>query len=242
MPVDEIFANPRLAAVYDLFDDDRRDLDAYVAIADELGAETVLDVGCGTGSLAALLAAGGWTVIGVDPAEASLAVARAKDPQVRWLRGDAAALPPVGADLAVMTGNVAMVFLGDDEWARVLRSVHRALRPGGSFVFETRRPERRDWETWAGDSAPVRRDDVESVFQLTDVSPPYVSFRATYHFADGPSLTSDSTLRFRGDPEIRAALATAGFEVLDVRDAPDRPGLELVFVTRRLERFLDRRD
>jgi 2-polyprenyl-3-methyl-5-hydroxy-6-metoxy-1,4-benzoquinol methylase len=66
MPVDEIFANPRLAAVYDLFDDDRRDLDAYVAIADELDAETVLDVGCGTGSLAVLLAARGRTVVGVD--------------------------------------------------------------------------------------------------------------------------------------------------------------------------------
>jgi SAM-dependent methyltransferase len=219
--------------VYDLFDDDRRDLDAYVAIADEWGAETVLDVGCGTGSLAVLLAARGRTVVGVDPAEASLAVARAKNPGVRWLNGEASALPRLGADLAVMTGNVAQVFLGDDEWARVLRSVHQALRPGGFFVFETRRPQRRDWETWAGDGTPQRRGDVESRFQLTDVSPPYVSFRSSFRFADGTTLTSDSTLRFRDEPEIRAALAGAGFEVLDVRDAPDRPGLEFVFVTRR---------
>ena len=230
MPVDEIFANPRLASVYDLFDDDRADLDAYVAIADELDASTVLDVGCGTGSLAALLAARGRTVIGVDPAEASLAVARAKAPSVRWIRGDASALPPVGADLAVMTGNVAQVFLGDDEWARVLRSVHQALRPdGGYFVFETRRPRRRDWERWTGE----RRGDVERRFRLTDVTPPYVSFRLTYRFPDGTTLTSDSTLRFRDEPELTAALDAAGFDVLDVRDAPDRPGLELVFVTRR---------
>jgi SAM-dependent methyltransferase len=152
---------------------------------------------------------------------------------VRWLNGEASALPRLGADLAVMTGNVAQVFLGDDEWARVLRSVHQALRPGGFFVFETRRPRRRDWETWAGDGTPQRRGDVESSFQLTDVSPPYVSFRSSFRFADGTTLTSDSTLRFRDEPEIRAALAGAGFEVLDVRDAPDRPGLEFVFVTRR---------
>jgi SAM-dependent methyltransferase len=232
MPVDEIFANPRLAAVYDLFDDDRRDLDAYVAIADELGAMTVLDVGCGTGSLAVLLAARGRTVIGVDPAEASLAVARSKNPAVRWLHGDASELPAAGADLAVMTGNVAQVFLGDDEWARVLRSVHQALRPGGFFVFETRRPQRRDWETWGAGGTPVRRGDVESDFHLTDVSLPYVKFRATYRFADGTTLTSDSTLRFRDEPEIRAALEGAGFELLEVRDAPDRPGLEFVFVAR----------
>lgn len=69
---DAIFAHPRLARVYDAFDGDRDDLAAYLAIADELGARRVLDVGCGTGSLATLLARSGHTVVGVDPAEASL--------------------------------------------------------------------------------------------------------------------------------------------------------------------------
>jgi SAM-dependent methyltransferase len=230
MPVDEIFANPRLARVYDLFDGPRDDLVAYVAIADELDARTVLDVGCGTGSLATLLAAGGRTVVGVDPAEASLAVARAKHPGVRWVHGDASALPEIGADLAVMTGNVAQVFLGDDEWARVLRSVRGALRPdGGHFVFETRRT----WAHWS--DFTVRRGGIESDFRLTDASPPFVSFRSTYRFPDGTRLTSDSTLRFRDRPELEADLDAAGFDVLDVREAPDRPGLEFVFVTRRRE-------
>ncbi|MEU7881788.1 class I SAM-dependent methyltransferase [Microbispora bryophytorum] len=71
---DPIFAHPRLAAVYDAFDGDRADLDACLAIADELGADRVLDVGCGTGCLAILLADSGRTVMGVDPAEASLRI------------------------------------------------------------------------------------------------------------------------------------------------------------------------
>ena len=75
---DPIFADPRLASVYDAFDGDRDDLDFYLAVADELGAGTVLDVGCGTGCLALRLAARGLRVVGVDPAEASLDVARAK--------------------------------------------------------------------------------------------------------------------------------------------------------------------
>ena len=42
---DAIFEDPRLAAMYDALDPDRSDLDVYRAIADELGARRVLDVG-----------------------------------------------------------------------------------------------------------------------------------------------------------------------------------------------------
>lgn len=69
---DAIFAHRRLAPVYDAFGGDRDDLPAYLGIADALGADRVLDVGCGTACLAVLLAGSGRTVIGVDPAETSL--------------------------------------------------------------------------------------------------------------------------------------------------------------------------
>ncbi|WP_273651852.1 hypothetical protein [Cellulomonas fimi] len=46
-------------------------------------------------------------------------------------------------------------------------------------------------------------------------------------------LTSDSTLRFREQDEVVRSLAAAGFTVTEVRDAPDRPGREWVFVARR---------
>jgi SAM-dependent methyltransferase len=238
MPPDEIFADPRLAALYDAFDDDRSDLDVYAAIADELAARTVIDVGCGTGSLAVLLAARGKAVTGVDPAAASLAVARGKDARVAWIHGDATALPAATADLAVMTGNVAQVFLTDDDWLATLRAVHQRLRPGGHLVFETRRPQHRAWEQWAGETGMVHRDvpgvgRVGRRSRLTDVSLPYVSFRITYVFPGGTTLTSDSTLRFRDEPEIRTTLAGTGFDVREVRDAPDRPGREFVFLATR---------
>ncbi|WP_433356305.1 class I SAM-dependent methyltransferase [Microtetraspora malaysiensis] len=238
---DAIFSHPRLALVYDAFDGDRDDLTAYLAIADELGAERVLDVGCGTGCLAVLLADNGRTVVGVDPAEASLEVARSKDPagRITWLHGDATTIPALNADLAVMTGNVAQVFLTDDDWARNLRGIHAALRPGGHLVFETRRPERRAWEDWAADTAPITLDvpgigTVEQRLEVTDVSLPYVSFRHTYRFpADGAVVTSDSTLRFRDRDEVETSLAAVGYRVVDVREAPDRPGREFVFVAER---------
>ncbi|MEU6430998.1 class I SAM-dependent methyltransferase [Microbispora sp. NPDC046973] len=238
---DAIFAHPRLAAVYDAFDGDRDDLDAYLGIAGELSAGRVLDVGCGTGSLAILLADSGRTVMGVDPAEASLRIARSKDRtgRITWVHGDATGIPAFGADLAVMTGNVAQVFLTDDDWTRTLRGIHGALRSRGHLVFETRRPERRAWEEWASHSGPLVLDlpeagSVERRLEVTDVSLPLVSFRYTYTFlADGAVVTSDSTLRFRDRDEVEASLAANGYRVLDVRDAPDRPGREFVFVAQR---------
>ncbi|MEU7692728.1 class I SAM-dependent methyltransferase [Microbispora hainanensis] len=238
---DPIFAHPRLAAVYDAFDGDRDDLDVYLAVAGELGAERVLDVGCGTGSLAVLLADSGRTVMGVDPAEASLRIARSKDRagRITWIHGDATTVPAFDADLAVMTGNVAQVFLTDDDWTRTLRGVHGALRPRGYLVFETRRPGRRAWEDWAAGAGPVVLDlpetgPVEQRLDVTDVSLPLVSFRYTYTFlADGEVITSHSTLRFRDRDEVETSLAANGYRVLDVRDAPDRPGREFVFVAQR---------
>ena len=239
---DAIFAHRRLAPVYDAFEGDRADLTAYLDIADELGAAHVLDVGCGTGCLAIMLADRGRTVVGVDPAEASLEVARSKDRggRITWVHGDATTLPALGADLAVMTGNVAQVFLTDEDWTRTLQGIHAALRPGGHLVFETRRPERRAWEEWAADEAPVTVDvpgigSVERRFEVTDVSLPFVSFRNTYRFlADGAVLTSDSTLRFRSRDEVETSLVAHGYHVRDMREAPDRPGREFVFVAERM--------
>jgi SAM-dependent methyltransferase len=239
---DAIFAHPRLAPLYDAFDGDRADLAAYLDIAGELSAERVLDVGCGTGSLAVLLAETGRTVVGVDPAEASLEIARSKDSTARitWIHGDATTMPALDADLAVMTGNVAQVFLADEDWARTLQGIHAALRPNGHLVFETRRPERRAWEEWAADDAPVILDisgsgPVERTLEVTDVSLPLVSFRSTYRFlADGAVLTSDSTLRFRSREEVETSLLAHGYRVLDVREAADRPGREFVFISERV--------
>lgn len=75
---------------------------------------------------------------------------------------------------------------------------------------------------------------VESWVQLIEVRGQLVTFRWTYVFAaDGQVLTSDSTLRFRERHEVEADLVSHGYMVEDVRDAPDRPGREFVFLARR---------
>ncbi|MFJ7250959.1 class I SAM-dependent methyltransferase [Kitasatospora sp. NPDC098652] len=238
---DECFTHPHLAALYDALDPDRGDLDAYLAMVAEFGARRVLDLGCGTGVFALLLAGRGIEVVGVDPAAASVEVARAKPggERVRWICGDAGELPPLRVDLVTMTANVAQEITDPTAWRTTLRGALGALRPGGRLVFETRDPAARAWQEWTRERSyrvtPVPgAGAVESWVQLLGVQGPLVSFRWTYVFgADGRVLTSDSTLRFRERAEVAQDLATAGFVLEEVRGAPDRPGRELVFVARR---------
>ncbi|MFF2384225.1 class I SAM-dependent methyltransferase [Streptomyces sp. NPDC058108] len=238
---DDCFAHPRLAAIYDPLEPDRVDLDAYVRMAEEFTARQVLDIGCGTGVFALLLAARGIEVVGIDPAPASIVVARGKagGERVRWICGEAADLPPLQVDLATMTANVAQAIVEPRGWRETLRGARQALRPGGRLVFETRDPAARVWEEWTrAHSYRVSEipgvGSVEYWVELLDVSAPLVTFRQVYVFAsDGQVLTSDSTLRFRERNEVERDLVTHGFVVDDVREAPDRPGREFVFLARR---------
>lgn len=241
---DPIFSDDQLASVYDQFEGERDDLDAYEAIADEFEARRVLDVGCGTGEFPLRLAASGRQVTGLDPAVASIRVAKTKPgaDRVRWIEGDVTALdsfdPPVEVDLVTMTANVAQVFVEDDDWMAVLHAAAAALVHGGHLVFETRDPAKRAWEGWTPEASFQRGTApdgsvLETWNEVTSVDGPLVTFDGTFRFADGSTKVSTSTLRFRTRAEIEASLVDAGFSVVDVRDAPDRPGREFVFVARR---------
>jgi hypothetical protein len=136
--------------------------------------------------------------------------------------------------MATMTGNMAQVFLTDEDWTATLGAARNAVRPGGLLVFETRDPARHAWREWTGEHRKVELPQVGAVEtwgDLVEVDMPFVSFRTTFVFAsDGAVFTSDSTLRFRERAEVTESLYTTGFVVRDVRDAPDRPGLEFVFI------------
>ncbi len=239
---DAVFADPRQSVLYDVLDADRGDLDHYVAIAREVGARQVIDIGCGTGSLAVRLVGPGMSVIGVDPAGASLDVARGKPgaEQVTWVEGDATHLleRELAADLVVMTGNVAQVFVSDDDWSATLAAVAASLPVGGWFVFETRRPEVRDWETWDVAPTSVTLPDGRTAVvsrAVTEVELPLITFEGSTVIGN-EVLRSSSTLRFRDREEIEGDLRAHGFTVTDVREAPDRPGKEFVFLAQRTAR------
>lgn len=212
---DPIFENPRLVAIYDALDGSRRDLDHYLALTKELKVKSILDIGCGTGCFACLASEQGFEVTGLEPAKASLDFARDKPnaDKVRWILGDASQLPPMAVDLAVITGNVAQVFVTDEAWNANLMAIRNALQPKGHLIFEVRNPAKKARLEWTREKTFQRTDIpgtgmVEGWCEVTDLSKEVVSFRWTYIFAsDGAVMTSDSTLRFRDKEAIEASLA-----------------------------------
>lgn len=72
---DQEFEHPRLASLYDALAGDRPDLEPYLLMVEEFKPSSVLDLGCGTGTLLSKLTDKNIELVGVDPAEASLNLA-----------------------------------------------------------------------------------------------------------------------------------------------------------------------
>lgn len=224
MKLDLHYVDPRLVDLYDHDNSLRADTDFYLRLAADLHAQRILDLGCGTGTLTRELAAvEGRHVTGVDPATAMLAFARRQPgaDRVHWVEGDASVLGTPGADLLVMTGNVAQVFLDDADWAATLRAIHAALRPGGHLAFESRNPDRRAWEQWNRDATYERIDSphgpMECWLELDSVGDGRVRFSGHNVFtATGEVVVASSELRFRTRAELTDSLTSTGFTVRHV--------------------------
>jgi ubiquinone/menaquinone biosynthesis C-methylase UbiE len=116
----------------------------------------VLDVGCGTGRLLRA-AATRWPtarLIGVDPAEGMVAVARQLTPGAMLHRGlaEALSLPDASVDLALST----ISFHHWRDQAAGVREIVRVLRPGGHFILaDFTLPRVLGWATRHGGGLPV---------------------------------------------------------------------------------------
>ena len=161
----------------------------------------IADVGCGHGVLSAALALEkpARRVLGVDPDERKIALARqalASLPNVELRAGTADSLLPEleGACDAIVVADV-LYLLPFAEWPAFLRTCHRLLRPGGGrLLLKEAEADRRSWKYWkcvAQEAVMVRL------------------LRKT---------RSSGGLGFRTRDELRAALEGAGLSVESVED------------------------
>lgn len=224
-------------------DDDYR---FYAALAAAAGVTRAVDLGCGTGTLARMLAAGGARVTGIDPDAGMLRVARSRDPhgRVDWRPGYSGALESASAEFAVMSGHVAQVFVDDSAWLAALADLRRALVPGGLLAFESRNPAARAWQAWTRErtlrTVGTPDGDVEFWHETAIVDLPRVSYDTlTRNLRAGHLTTSRDVLAFRDEQTLRASVEHAGLEVDHVfgdwdRSAPAAASPELIVIARRV--------
>jgi SAM-dependent methyltransferase len=219
--VDHHFSAASLAGLYDVLHpwEERGDFRFYLPLV--MAAGSVLDVGCGTGSLLHRARERGHTgrLCGLDPAAGMLEQARQR-PDIEWVQGD---LTTVGwdreFDLVVMTGHVFQVFVEDDDLRVALAAVRAALTDDGRFAFETRNPQARAWTRWTPDRAVEAVDASGAVARMEhEVDLPVVgdrvSFTTTYSSPrwDEPQV-SHSTLRFLDRDSLTAFVTGAGLVI-----------------------------
>ncbi|MCX4533370.1 trans-aconitate 2-methyltransferase [Streptomyces sp. NBC_01669] len=219
--VDRLFADAGLAALYDPMNpsDQRADYGFYLPLV--MAAPSVLDVGCGTGSLLRLARQAGHDgqLCGVDPAVGMLEQARAHT-GIEWILGDVGSVGPDRMfDLVVMAGHAFQVYVRDDELRTALATIRSVLADGGRFAFETRNPLARAWEDWTPDrSVEAVDDDGRLVRMVREVEMPVTGDTASFsHTFTGPGRTrpriSRSTLRFLGADALSSFLSDAGLVI-----------------------------
>lgn len=141
-----------LAASYDRLTNDV-DYEATVNFYEEilrqegLKPRTAVDLACGTGSVAAILARRGLRVTAVDVSEEMLTVAQQKTAEMEnpprflcqplqrlWLDR--------GVDLAVCALDSLDYITNPADCAEAIRRIYKALNPGGIFIFDVNTPEK----------------------------------------------------------------------------------------------------
>jgi SAM-dependent methyltransferase len=185
-----------------------------------MAADSVLDVGCGTGAMLACARDHGHRgrLVGLDPDRASLDRARRRA-DVEWVMGRAAdARWTSDFDLATMTGHAFQCLATDHDLRASLAAIHEALRAGGRFVFETRHPQARAWLDWN----PANGSDVIGPagralrvwHKVESVAGDVVTFTGTTAEPDGTVLRVDrARLRFLSPQAVSTFLDAAGFQV-----------------------------
>ena len=220
---DDPYGDPELATLYDLDNPNGPDHAFYRALADDLDARSIVDLGCGTGLLTRSFCATGRTLVGVDPSPTMLAIARSRRDadRVRWIEGDATAIPQTGdVDLVVCTGN-AVQHIGPEELPATLKCLAGALRAGGIFSFESRNPAAREWEQWTPQATAGERQTrfghLREWLEVTEVDEGRkVVFDAHNVVDGGQDRVYTTVLHFRTADEFAGELTSAGFTDIEI--------------------------
>jgi len=191
----------------------------------DIPVSTMLDVACGTGSLALMMARRGWKVWGVDASEEMLAEAerkfRGKRLPAAFFHQDMRQIRVPGqVGLATSMFDSLNHATSQRELLKAFRGVHRSLLPGGYFVFDTNN-ELCFRSLWTRTDAIHHRD-----FTIIMQNRYIPGRRKAYSFVTvflrrGEGYARQAEIvqeRFFPREEVAKLLREAGFRVLEIED------------------------
>ncbi len=126
---------------YDAFNEQRsKNCNQVIeSILKQQGAQSVLDLSCGTGSQVFWLASHGYDVVGMDISAEMLKIAKAKTEQENrdfdFRIGDMSH-SKVGEFDAVLTIFNAIGHLTKDDFEKAVQNIHSNLKDGGIYIFD----------------------------------------------------------------------------------------------------------
>ncbi|HHX45496.1 MAG TPA: class I SAM-dependent methyltransferase [Chloroflexi bacterium] len=188
--------------------------------------KTLLELACGTGTVAIAFADAGWRVYGVDGSAEMLAQARAK---VEAMDGPPAGRVPIWSQqdmrrfelpervhLATCLYDSLNYMLTSDDLLAAFRSVYRALLPGGVFLFDMNTA----WALatqWDDETMVIDTQDLTIIFQSTyDATRQRVSLIATIFQRVGElyhKIVEHHVEQAYPEEHIATLLTDAGFRV-----------------------------
>jgi ubiquinone/menaquinone biosynthesis C-methylase UbiE len=114
---------------------DRSLLVGFVDLIKRQSIARVVDVGCGPGRVAAFMADHGLDVVGVDPSEAMVAVARTAHPHIEFVEGQLDALPIESGELAGAVCWYSIIYTPRYRLVEAFEELARVLIPGGHLLL-----------------------------------------------------------------------------------------------------------
>jgi SAM-dependent methyltransferase len=185
----------------------------------------ILDVCCGTGYLAGLLADRGYRVAGFDLSPEMIACARRHAPAAEFHVADAAEYrPPRDYDAAVSTFDSLNHVLNPATLDAIFSNIGAALKPGATFTFDVLFEEA--YRTRFGEGFAIVRDDHLLTITGSRYNPHdriAQCLITMFRLIDGQWRRSDALMRERcySPDEIDRALDRAGFGDVACYDARD---------------------
>jgi SAM-dependent methyltransferase len=190
-----------------------------------ISGRTMVDVACGTGTLALKMARQGWDVVGVDASEGMLAEAAAKISgsahPVALLRQDMRELSlPRPVHLATSFFDSLNHLMTADELGLAFRRVRESLVEGGWFIFDTS-TERCFTSLWTRSETFQVREFTIVLDNAYDRASRFARCNVTLHVKGGDepvTLNETVTERFYTTAEISGLLSGASFTVRECED------------------------